>query len=906
MKKLHVFVTVSALASGSAIAGINQWTQVGPGGGSISTIKHLPGQTDVALATGRAGIYRTENNGESWTHLQDYGHTAGFATAIAPNADGSIVLIAVGDLFRSTDGGRTFVNIGQLREADPSIVSVAFSRDGTVAWAGTNSGHIYRSTDGGETWRERTGSFLGGVKDIEVDAASSSVAYALNTSGSLYRTIDDGLTWSFISTPGIYRGITASPLTPNFLLGITGDYPFRSVDRGNSWMQATFPSQYVAEYAPSPEGRIVAVGQSQIIFTSTDHGLFWPGRGRLPVAPTKSISIDPVDFNRLLIGTDLGVMRSADAGLTWSQANIGITEPTFRGMAIASDGSDRIYATGYDAMGPYLRDAQTGQWRAVGVHDSTVFSTAGPDVYALAADPKDSTRLIMSRNGRSGVSTNSGANWTQGGSVQARFIAIDPVNGQIAYAATATSGVRKTIDGGLTWNSSSNGLPAAIAHIAIDPTNPNVLYACSDTGRTAGFYKSVDAGANWAETSAGLETVFIYRIAIDPKNTQTLYAGTSEGVRKSINGGAAWTQALQTFDDSLDVVIDPILSSNLYALNDRAEVRRSVDSGETWEVVGPFNAQKFYVTGVALALLPSRPTVLTMSTVTGGLQEIEIAPDLALTTRATGLVAGAQQSVVLTVNNAGPLTASRVRLIAALPSGSLGVSAQTASGSCAVAGQQLKCELGALKIFSPVDVTVTLTAGVGADPLMANIQGYEQDPLTQNNSITLVSEQRSNLGTRLTGESSLVSGNRADYLAVVTNDGPSPASGVRVSVQLSSNLQWVSATSSAGNCPLNGDTATCDIGPLAAGASSEIRIAANALSTGQFTVHSSVTSSGTDPVSGNDATDLNGNIVAPAGGGGGGTGGGGNSSGGGGGSFTWFWLAMLSALQAFTVYRRRS
>jgi len=78
----------------------------------------------------------------------------------------------------------------------------------------------------------------------------------------------------------------------------------------------------------------------------------------------------------------------------------------------------------------------------------------------------------------------------------------------------------------------NNGLTNTnILSIAIDPTNSQIIYAGTDGG---GVYKSTNGGANWAKMNNGLTNTNILSIAIDPENTQTLYAGTKLGVFKYI------------------------------------------------------------------------------------------------------------------------------------------------------------------------------------------------------------------------------------------------------------------------------------------------------------------------------------------------------------------------------------
>jgi photosystem II stability/assembly factor-like uncharacterized protein len=94
--------------------------------------------------------------------------------------------------------------------------------------------------------------------------------------------------------------------------------------------------------------------------------------------------------------------------------------------------------------------------------------------------------------------------------------------------------------------------------LAIDPTQPNVLYAGTDNG----LFKSLDGAANWSAINAGLdEPASISALLIDPLVSSTLYAATEGRIFKSKDGGNTWT-GIQT--DSTDLVIYALAASRQY------------------------------------------------------------------------------------------------------------------------------------------------------------------------------------------------------------------------------------------------------------------------------------------------------------------------------------------------------
>lgn len=155
-------------------------------------------------------------------------------------------------------------------------------------------------------------------------------------------------------------------------------------------------------------------------------------------------------------------------------------------------------------------------------------------------------------------------------------IEFDPTNGNIAYAAAATGGVLKSVDGGLTWTLIGDGLPNLNAgDLAVDPSNPSTIWL--GTGEPNGghnnfpgdgVYKSTDAGATW--TYMGLSgTASIGRIVVDPMNSQRVFVaaqgsyfgpGPDRGLYRTEDGGATWQRVLFVSDSTgvTDLVINPL------------------------------------------------------------------------------------------------------------------------------------------------------------------------------------------------------------------------------------------------------------------------------------------------------------------------------------------------------------
>ena len=165
---------------------------------------------------------------------------------------------------------------------------------------------------------------------------------------------------------------------------------------------------------------------------------------------------------------------------------------------------------------------------------------------------------------------------------------VAPVAGMSNWVQLGPTAIPK----GQTYSSARVLVTGRITSIAVDPVNPNTLYAGAAQG---GVWKSVNAGANWFATSDNELSLAIGAIAVDPANPQIVYAGTGEGnfagdsyygngVLKSINGGASWTMnATATFVGArfCRIAITPGTSTRIFGAT-TIGLYRSNDAGVTW------------------------------------------------------------------------------------------------------------------------------------------------------------------------------------------------------------------------------------------------------------------------------------------------------------------------------------
>ncbi|MCB0186560.1 MAG: SBBP repeat-containing protein, partial [Caldilineaceae bacterium] len=316
-------------------------------------------------------------------------------------------------------GGARDDGVTALDVSDDGVVSMAgFTRSTdfpvtlTLAFLCQVRGGIYKTTDGGDNWRE-TGDGLptNEINALAVHPTLPNVLLAggedsrfgvltrAESRGGLFRSTNAGANWTPITV-----GVTIPAIN-----GITFD-----------------PSDPQTVYLAAG-GRFTETGETKEIggiFKSTDGGLTWTALPDLPTeASYTTVIVDPA-ISDTLYTVHEGILKSTDGGATWNPANTGLpTEPT----------------TGYHLA---------------------IAATDPPTLYALASSFSTSDDGLYK-------STNRGSNWSL--ATTQRFtstivndLVVDPVTPNTLYVAEEgflSGGVVKSIDGGATWNQVNKGLP---------------------------------------------------------------------------------------------------------------------------------------------------------------------------------------------------------------------------------------------------------------------------------------------------------------------------------------------------------------------------------------------------------------------------------------------------------------
>jgi hypothetical protein len=886
-----VLAFVAAFACAPASAALNAWTETGPGGGEIRAIASQPGQPNTVLATALGGrLYRSGNGGTSWQRS-----TVDFNGE--PNqlffdpTDATRVFVVANFFYRSENTGQSFELMAA--PAGTPFREVAVATDGDL-FGITNDNRLFRSDDHAGSWVALPSppwTIVGALEPrLTVDPSSANRLYVHIRGEGVYRSVDGGQSWlapppggpgSNINFP--VNQIVIKPAS-NIIQALTGNGAYFSNDAGVSWT-AKFPNLpcYTGAFDPLTTNNFVMVCHQGTTYLSNDSGEFATlvtlGE-KLLVKRAWGLKFESDGSGKLLMATTDGPMISNNSGANFDVSASGIHVESLRSISAADDGT--VYAIFNAGPNGIFRRSATG-YDPINFGSLQTILNSSYNLTEVVTAAQNSA-LIHVVNSPFGVlrSTTSGDIWS---TEHPTFypnrllssIVRDPSNPATLYIGTNSEGVWRTVDDGLNWaqRSATTGLSAT--SLTVDPANPTVLYAGGFMpGSGNGVYKSVDGGVNW--NLAGSLTGYVWRVDIDPSDSNIVYASVNSGLYKSTNAGGSWsvltfTPPSGTIGAISQVLIDPVRPTTLFALfgSDMAGFARSVDGGATWETTQiPSNWQASWLKGI---LDPHRPNLLITGGNGTGVLEYEVAPNLIVEWGgiSSAVAVGATANATVTVRNAGPHTSSASVVTVTMPAWM----SPTVPAGCTFSAPTLRCTLGVIRVGEASTIPLALAASQtpASGPLTASVAGHETDQYTFNNTATL--NLNSTLQTDLalaitTATTQADHGEVIRFVATATNRGPSPSPTNQVVLDLGTFTSPTLAPSTGGSCTVSGHTATCNFGALAANAAHTVTVEATAAEMPVNSVSGVFTAPGGNVTAGlavptRPVADLAAQIVGPAG-----------------------------------------
>jgi photosystem II stability/assembly factor-like uncharacterized protein len=651
---------------------------VGPfrGGRSGAVTGSYKNKMNFYFGSTGGGVWKTTDGGSNWKNISDkyFGGTIG-SVAVAPS-DESIIYVGEGEntmrgnvaeglggMWRSTDGGRTWNNLG-LKEGRHITRIIIDPKDPNTVLVGV-MGHlfgpndergVYKTTDGGKNWkRVLFANNQTGCSDLVSEPGNPSVLYAgmwhvirtpysMESGGEgsgIYKSIDGGETWKNISTnkgfpKGIWGivGVGIAPSNTDKIFAIIENANgglFVSNDAGETWTLQCSDNNirqrawYYSKVYVDPKNENLVYCPNVEFMRSKDGGKTFASMNT-PHGDHHDLWIDPEDGNRMIVADDGGAQISYDGANNWSSlmnqptaqiyrvttdnafpyhilgaqqdnstiriksrtSGAGISERDWESTAGAESGyvvadplnPDVVYGGNY---GGYLSrlDHKTGENRAINVWPDNPMG-AGADVlkyrfqwnFPFFFSPHNPKRLYAGGN-HLFVTENEGQSWetispdltTNDKSKQISSGGpITKDNTSVEYYCTIFTGTESALEKDLLWIGSDDGVlsmskdagknwenvtpPAAGKWmmwncIETDPFKKGTAYVVGTKYKSDDFtpymYKTEDYGKTWATITNGINKMHFTRaLRADHKRPGLLYAGTEYGMYISYDAGANW------------------------------------------------------------------------------------------------------------------------------------------------------------------------------------------------------------------------------------------------------------------------------------------------------------------------------------------------------------------------------
>jgi photosystem II stability/assembly factor-like uncharacterized protein/uncharacterized membrane protein YgcG len=933
-------------------AGINSWTAVGPTGGQVQKVAYNSANPSIVYMISVGGFLRSQDGGATWQTIRDDFVNFPRDLAVDPS-DPTRVYVVVPDapfLLVSTDSGATLSAVASFPSTLVSPMQVQVSHDGATVCV-TGGLNIACSANRAQTWSLRTPiapdpTGTGHVNKLLIDPTNSATLYAsagiasTGTSG-FFVTHDGATTWQQLVSNTDANSeawdLAYSPGSPAIIWAARYSGLWYTNNGGTFWASIGGVPGAPTAVAVSPlNPAVVYVGNTtgQLLSWDNSGSVLTDLSGNSLVGEISSVAPHPTQSATVLTAGLGGLWGTVDTGATWNEQVNGLFAANVAGLS-ADPQSDRIYI-GVATGGLYC--LANGAIAATPLNNTAVAHLAGQpnslQVNTLLAQGGTPGPLWASIGGILEESLDGGNSWPLLPLTVQSFSLVSSRSPPQTVLVGSGTGVHRSADGGTTWAFANTGFPAgaSVQLLAMSASDPTIAYAAPQTPGSGlptsyGVYRSNDGGQSWSAANSGMTSSAVLHLAVSPTDANVVYASTDTTMQKSTDGGTSWAPLLPfatgTSANSGMLAIDPAHPQILYA-GTYGRISRSVDAGTTWEtVLNTQDVSQWFVS--AMLVDPNRTSNLLVGTLQTGVQEITIAPDVALqvTAPSSPIAVGAASTYQYTVTNKGPFSATGVQVALQLPAGAQSINAAPSLGACTVANTTANCSLGTLG--NGASATVSLTAvdpAAGSFQVTGTVQADQPDSDTTNNTATSNSTVAvlADVSVTATGSTAVQEGGAASYTVTVANAGPNTATSTQLTYQFGTGLTPGTVSASGGTCTAAAALITCSLGDLAAANSVTVTINATAATAGTATSTAAVTTSATDTVTGNNSASMQTTITAPSSSSGGSSSGsgssssGGSSSGsgsssgggshGGGGAISIQWSLVLLLVLGFRLGRR--
>lgn len=601
---------------------------------------------NARLSTSGNGIWKSEDAGKTWKNmgLKDSHHIA--KVIIHPSDQNTVWVASMGHLFsrneergifKTTDGGLTWKKVLYTDDAtgfidliinpkNPEILYAASYEKIRTGWtfeAGGEKSRIYKTTDGGKTWKILTGGLpQGPLGRIGIDIHRSNPEILVSVIQNM--NVKPGADLSKV--------VPFDPFTDHTFDNLIGGEVYRSDDGGNSWKRINDPAKVdvsgKAGYSfnkinvdPVDPDKVYIIGSG--MYYTLDGGKTWPAGRRQELfqsnfGDNRTLWIDPKDPRHIMLGSDGGIYSTWDGGKSMNH---------YYHLPLGE-----IYQIEVDNQVPYniyvgLQDHETwkgpsNSWSGeVNLADWTIVGMW--DGMYTKVDPEDNKWLYFT--------TQFGSHHRENQLTGERFpiapvapkgedyyrytwvtpLALSPHNSSIMY--TGGQKLLRSLDKGNTWETISPDLTdndkikmagrghvryCTISTISESPVKAGIIWVGTDDGHV---HLTKDFGHTWEEMTAKITALgapadrWVSRVLASSHFPGTAYV-TKSGftnddskayIYKTTDFGKTWISIKSNLPDQpVNVVFEDRKNADLLFAGNEKGVYLSLDGGSSWESFG--------------------------------------------------------------------------------------------------------------------------------------------------------------------------------------------------------------------------------------------------------------------------------------------------------------------------------
>ena len=317
----------------------------------------------------------------------------------------------------------------------------------------------------------------------------------------------------------------------------------------------------------------IHVGLDEGLLILRGNGGGWDAEVRLQGMAPRCLAADPTHPERVWCGTDgAGLWRSGDGGVEWHQTAGEMSTGSVSAVAVAPN-EDLVYA-GTDPSRLWRTENAGERWEGLTKLNQL------PSAPTWSFPPRPETSHV-------------------------RWITLEPATPERLYVCIEAGALVRSTDGGRTWTDRVPGGPWDTHTLAVHPQAPGRLYSAAGDGMGMpghGYNESRDGGDTWGQPDAGIEHHYLYGLAVDSGDPETVVVSAADTAMQAHSphaahstvyrrrGSGPWIEVhdgLPAPKGTLRTLFaaDPDHRGTFYAANNRG-VFRSQDGGETWQTVG--------------------------------------------------------------------------------------------------------------------------------------------------------------------------------------------------------------------------------------------------------------------------------------------------------------------------------